>query len=593
MGSDLDELHGARAAAEGSRDFNMTALAMRGSRFQNGVSRIHGDVSSEICRHLWPQIEPDENPMTYVTNGVHVPTFLADDWHETFDRYPRPRLEPAPDRPGLLGRHPRDSRPAVLERAPVAEVADAASGAPPHRRAAPAQPGLARRTSTACCKLADPANPERADHRLRPPLRHLQARHAAVREPGLAARDRHRPEAPGAVHLRRQGAPGRPAGAGHACAAIAEVARMPEFEGNILLVEGYDLRLARRLVSGVDVWLNNPIYPLEASGTSGMKAAINGVHQPVGARRLVGRGLRRRRNGWAIKPASDAPRRQPAQPGGSAHAVRDSAGQRDPALLQPRADGLFAGLGADGQALHRVTLLPRFNTARMLGEYVSKFYLPATEQWRRFSPGQFRRRARTGGLEGEGARRLDRVELQPPRHADAPHRFRRSRAFEVAVSLNGLAPEDVTVEVLFGRPARNGGQPRRATALCTWNTPGARRATRSPVRTGADAGNVRQDRVPLPRLSLPRVADPSLRDGDDGLALSGNLAADAIARRRAERTNIAQRKGDRRGAGTFTRHLANPGTACPAATSPAINCEAHHGLSPARPLRHFRNRPLG
>ena len=57
---------------------------------------------------------------------------------------------------------------------------------------------------------------------------------------------------------------------------VAKVAHTPEFEGKILLVEGFDMRLARRLVSGVDVWLNNPIYPLEASGTSGMKAGING-----------------------------------------------------------------------------------------------------------------------------------------------------------------------------------------------------------------------------------------------------------------------------------------------------------------------------
>jgi len=67
-------------------DFNMTALAIRGSRFQNGVSRIHGDVSAEICRSMWPQIEVAENPMGYVTNGVHVPTFLSDHWHDTFDR---------------------------------------------------------------------------------------------------------------------------------------------------------------------------------------------------------------------------------------------------------------------------------------------------------------------------------------------------------------------------------------------------------------------------------------------------------------------------------------------------------------------------
>ena len=66
---------------------------------------------------------------------------------------------------------------------------------------------------------------------------------------------------------------------------------MPEFEGQILLVEDYDLRLARRLVAGVDVWLNSPVYPLEASGTSGMKAGINGTLEPERTRRLVGRRL--------------------------------------------------------------------------------------------------------------------------------------------------------------------------------------------------------------------------------------------------------------------------------------------------------------
>ncbi|MEK7230454.1 MAG: alpha-glucan family phosphorylase, partial [Pseudomonadota bacterium] len=69
-----------------NHEFNMTALAVRGSRFQNGVSRIHGGVSSRICAPLWPQIEHLDNPVTYVTNGVHVPTFLADEWHELFER---------------------------------------------------------------------------------------------------------------------------------------------------------------------------------------------------------------------------------------------------------------------------------------------------------------------------------------------------------------------------------------------------------------------------------------------------------------------------------------------------------------------------
>ena len=68
-------------------DFNMTALAVRTSRYQNGVSGIHGGVSAKVCAELWPQIDPDENPLRYITNGVHVPTFLADAWHRAFDDY--------------------------------------------------------------------------------------------------------------------------------------------------------------------------------------------------------------------------------------------------------------------------------------------------------------------------------------------------------------------------------------------------------------------------------------------------------------------------------------------------------------------------
>ena len=71
----------------GNHEFNMTALAIHGSRFHNGVSKIHGNVSASICRELWPQIEPEENPMGYITNGVHVPTFLAQEWSDLFDRY--------------------------------------------------------------------------------------------------------------------------------------------------------------------------------------------------------------------------------------------------------------------------------------------------------------------------------------------------------------------------------------------------------------------------------------------------------------------------------------------------------------------------
>src|SRR5204862_2449965 len=92
---------------------------------------------------------------------------------------------------------------------------------------------------------------------------------------------------------------------------IAHMARQEEFEGRILFIEGYDLHIARRLVSGVDVWLNNPVYPLEASGTSGMKAGMNGVINLSVQDGWWGEGYRVG-NGWAIKPATgtdDAARR--------------------------------------------------------------------------------------------------------------------------------------------------------------------------------------------------------------------------------------------------------------------------------------------
>jgi starch phosphorylase len=68
-------------------DFNMTALAIRGSRYQNGVSRIHGRVSQTLLKDYWPDVSPEENPVGYVTNGVHVTTFLAPEWGEVLDRF--------------------------------------------------------------------------------------------------------------------------------------------------------------------------------------------------------------------------------------------------------------------------------------------------------------------------------------------------------------------------------------------------------------------------------------------------------------------------------------------------------------------------
>ena len=168
---------------------------------------------------------------------------------------------------------------------------------------------------------------------------------------------------------------------------ISSISRSAEFAGHVLLCEGYDLGLARRLVSGVDVWLNTPLYPLEASGTSGMKAAINGVLNFSILDGWWGEGYNGK-NGWAIKPAPEnweEYRRNRAE----AQSLCE--------ILEDQIVPMYYNRGKLGyseawvkMAKHSIsTLLPQYNSTRMVGEYLRKFYLAATKQWRRFSDNQY------------------------------------------------------------------------------------------------------------------------------------------------------------------------------------------------------------
>ncbi len=436
-------------------DFNMTALAIRGSRFQNGVSRIHGDVSADICSSLWPQIEPAENPIAYVTNGVHVPTFLSDLWHDTFDRVLGPawrqRLTDAqcwseihaiPDHTFWSVRQSIKAQMLHLVRYRVTQQ---------HVRNQSSQSHIDR-----LLRLADPENPnvltigfarrfatyKRATLLFRD-LARLQRIICNPERPVLLifAGKAHPADKPGQEFIRR----------------IHEVAQMPEFEGHILIVEGYDLRLARRLVSGVDVWLNNPIYPLEASGTSGMKAGLNGVINLSVLDGWWGEGFQQSdegANGWAIKPASSIhdDERRDQEEGRSLYET-----------LQDRVVPLYYARGPMGYSpgwVHKAkrsiaTITPRFNSQRMVGEYVTKYYGPADHQWRLKSADNFAAARALAEWKHKVQQSWPKISL---RRADSPQRrlgFGESLRIEVAVRLDGLSADDVAVEMLLARPSAN------------------------------------------------------------------------------------------------------------------------------------------
>lgn len=431
-----------------SQDFNMTALAIRGSRYHNGVSRIHGRVSARILSGMWPQIEPLENPVDYITNGVHAASFLAADWHGTFDRHLglgwMQRLTDQhcwhgvhriPDQIFWSIRQSLKSRllHLVRHRVRVQHLRNQASEAHLDRMLKLADPhnptvltiGFARRFATykrATLLFNNLALlREIITNSERPVLFIFAGKAHPADEPGQAL-----------IHQ------------------IAELSRLPEFEGHILLLEGYDLHLSRRLVAGVDVWLNNPVYPLEASGTSGMKAAMNGAINLSVADGWWGEGYDGK-NGWEIKPGAESL----------------SAEQRDAEeartlheLLQDKIIPMYyrntsLGYSPEWVAMAKqsiASIMPRFNVHRMLEEYIDKFYAPAAGQWRKYARDDFSGAQRVAGWKAHVRQCWPGVAL---RRIDTPQQhvlFGATLRVEVAVQLNGLAPDDVSVELVFARP---------------------------------------------------------------------------------------------------------------------------------------------
>jgi starch phosphorylase len=429
-----------------SPDFNMTALAIRGTRFHNGVSRIHGEVSSNICGDMWPEIAHNENPMTYVTNGVHAPTFLATEWIEVLERHLGLEwsarmndvefwqgIERIPDHLFWSVRQSLKAKMLNMVRDRISAQHFRNHGSEAHldrllKYVNPENPniltiGFARRFATykrATMLFGDLNwlreilnNPER-------PVVFIFAGKA------------HPADIPGQDLIRR----------------ITQISKMPEFIGKILIVEGYDLALSRKLVSGADVWLNNPLYPLEASGTSGMKAGINGTINLSVLDGWWGESYDGK-NGWAIKPVSES----------LSEDVRTREETRTLyELLQDQVVPLYyehskMGLSPDWVKMSKrsmASIMPRFNSKRMVGEYLAKCYLSASKQHSLYKQGQYgnsrliaewKARIRHSWA-GVTMRRAD-IAKEEITYGDSLH-------FELAVNLNGLNPNDVIVEMLLG-----------------------------------------------------------------------------------------------------------------------------------------------
>ena len=441
-GLEFDQVFGLGAKTDGD-GFNMTSLGLRGSRYHNGVSRIHGGVASRMEGDIWPQIPPDENPLSYITNGVHVPTFLAPEWASLFDiRAPTWRSELRnPDYWEFVDRIP-DYHYWSVHKALKQQMSEFIVRRldQQHRRNGIGHSVTGRMTR----------------HLLSPDKDTLvigfARRFATYKRATLVFSDLERLERivtnedrpvvlvfAGKAHP--QDKPGQ-----QLIKVIHELSMQPTLMGHVILLENYDQAMARRLVSGVDVWLNTPEYPKEASGTSGEKAALNGALNLSVLDGWWGEGYDGT-NGWSIPPRDtglDADFR-------NAEEARDLLDLMEfevvPLYYDRAAQGYSSNWVARSKAAMK-TITPRFNSQRMVMDYVTRFYQPASAQGQRLMSdsgrlaselAEWKSRVRQA-WSGVSVRVLDCMDTRCAHDEALPLR--------AEVTLNGLSDRDVRVECL-------------------------------------------------------------------------------------------------------------------------------------------------
>jgi starch phosphorylase len=229
---------------------------------------------------------------------------------------------------------------------------------------------------------------------------------------------------------------------------IHEYSMRPEFIGHILLLEGYDLALGRKLVTGVDVWLNTPEYPLEASGTSGQKAAMNGVINLSVLDGWWAEGYNGE-NGWAITPHEphfDPEYRNHEE---SSELLDLLESHVAPLYYDRNAQGYSEGWVAMSKASMK-SIIPNYNAQRMVRDYIARFYAPASQQNRKLCENDYRGAQDLAEWKAKVNTAWSSVSMRRVDDVRTSLMAGDNLRIEVAVSLGILTPQDVVLECIVG-----------------------------------------------------------------------------------------------------------------------------------------------
>ena len=422
----------------------MTVLALRMAGNTNGVSKLHGHVSRKMWQNVWPGIPVGNIPISSITNGVHGPSWISREMAGLYDRYLGPqwrsdgsefaiwsRVHHIPDEELWRTHERRRERLVAFARGRLAMQLES-RGAPPSEVAQASEVlnsealtiGFGRRFATykrASLLLRDA---DRLANILADKERPVQI---------IFAGKAHPHDNPGKELIRE----------------IIHFERQTNIRRRMVFLEDYDMVVARYMVQGVDIWLNTPRRPLEASGTSGMKAALNGA---LNLSILDGwwDEAYSANTGWAVGRGEEYVDDK-LQDEVESNALYD--------LLEKDIVPLFYTRGADDLPRAWISKMkssmrsigPEFNTNRMVRDYTEKMYLTALDRYRTMSAEQLRRAKRLAAWKthlrnGWGRMRITEVTADKQDHL----RVGDSMAVHAWLELGELKPADIAVELCYG-----------------------------------------------------------------------------------------------------------------------------------------------
>ncbi|WP_417514480.1 alpha-glucan family phosphorylase [Marinobacter sp.] len=441
-GLDFDKVF-AMGTKAGQDSFSMTSLGLRGSRFHNGVSRIHGDVAAKMEGDIWPQIPPEENPLGYITNGVHVATFLAPEWSSLFD-IQAPNWKSELRNPGFweFVEQIPDYHYWSVHKALKEQMSDFVVRRLKRQHS---RNGIGRSVTDRMARQITSSDKD-------PLVIGFARRFATYKRATLIFSDLERlekiltnPDQPVVLVFAGKAHPKDTPGQ-QLIKVVHDLSMRPSLMGHLILLEDYDQAMARRLLSGVDVWLNTPEYPKEASGTSGEKAALNGALNLSVLDGWWGEGYNGV-NGWGI-----APRDTDLDP-----EFRNEEEARDlldileyevvPLYYARASQGYSAGWVKRSKASMK-TITPRFNSERMVMDYVRNYYQPASRQGEQLIADNGKLATELAGWKARVRAAWPGVTLNVQGCVECKCAFDETVELRVEAMLNGLSTDDVRVECL-------------------------------------------------------------------------------------------------------------------------------------------------